>query len=167
MTTAPETYIDLVAIHRALTPGAHVPHLERHELAYAVHLLTADGCSAREISKRLGVTSRTVTRWRARPSTLGTFHDEAGAPTDWQAYARCAETDAALFFPEDDERGHVISYAQARSVCGSCEVRAECLDDAMTREGDRSERHRNGLWGGLSPGQRAALAAARRKEATA
>ena len=39
----------------------------------------------------------------------------------------------------------------ARSTCAGCPVRVECLDYAL----DCSIRH--GLWGGLSPGERAAL----------
>jgi WhiB family redox-sensing transcriptional regulator len=48
----------------------------------------------------------------------------------------------------------------ARRVCADCPVRAECLEYAL----DRAIRH--GLWGGLSPEERAALNRRRRPKPT-
>ena len=66
----------------------------------------------------------------------------------WHDLARCAETDPEMFFPEKGE-----STRPAKRVCAGCEVRAECLQDAL----DRGERF--GVWGGLSERERRALAA--------
>ena len=61
----------------------------------------------------------------------------------WHDLARCAETDPEMFFPEKGE-----SVRPAKRVCAGCEVRAECLQDAL----DRGERF--GVWGGLSERER-------------
>ena len=65
----------------------------------------------------------------------------------WHDLARCAETDPEMFFPEKGE-----SVRSAKRVCAGCEVRAECLQDAL----DRGERF--GVWGGLSERERRVLA---------
>ena len=65
----------------------------------------------------------------------------------WHDLARCAETDPEMFFPEKGE-----STRPAKRVCAGCEVRAECLQDAL----DRGERF--GVWGGLSERERRTLA---------
>jgi WhiB family redox-sensing transcriptional regulator len=95
----------------------------------------------------------------------------AGAPAEidlvdeererrWQERANCLGVDPDLFFPE---RG--ASTREAKSVCGSCEVRAECLEYAL----DHAEKF--GIWGGLSERERRRLrrqrALARRNAASA
>jgi WhiB family redox-sensing transcriptional regulator len=78
----------------------------------------------------------------------------------WQERANCLGVDPDLFFPE---RG--ASTREAKAVCGSCEVRAECLEYAL----DHAEKF--GIWGGLSERERRRLrrqrALARRNAATA
>jgi WhiB family redox-sensing transcriptional regulator len=78
----------------------------------------------------------------------------------WQERANCLGVDPDLFFPE---RG--ASTREAKSVCGSCEVRAECLEYAL----DHAEKF--GIWGGLSERERRRLrrqrALARRNAASA
>lgn len=66
----------------------------------------------------------------------------------WMAGALCAQTDPEAFFPE---RGG--SNRDAKAICARCDVRAQCLEYAL-RTGER-----DGIWGGLSPRQRRALAA--------
>lgn len=61
----------------------------------------------------------------------------------WMAEADCAQTDPEAFFPE---RGG--STREAKKVCATCLVQAECLDYAL----DHDERH--GIWGGLSERER-------------
>jgi WhiB family transcriptional regulator, redox-sensing transcriptional regulator len=70
----------------------------------------------------------------------------AGPEGDWRADALCAETDPELFFP--DKGG---STRQAKAVCGRCEVRPECLGEAL-RNGERF-----GIWGGVSERERRKL----------
>jgi WhiB family redox-sensing transcriptional regulator len=61
----------------------------------------------------------------------------------WQERALCAETDPESFFPEKGG-----STREAKRVCLSCEVRAECLEYALTHD------ERFGIWGGLSERER-------------
>lgn len=64
----------------------------------------------------------------------------------WMDDALCAQTDPEIFFPE-----HGQSSRNAKSVCAQCPVAGECLDLAL-RNGERE-----GVWGGLSPRERARL----------
>ena len=66
----------------------------------------------------------------------------------WQERANCLGVDPDLFFPE---RG--ASTREAKSVCGSCEVRLDCLEYALVN-GEKF-----GIWGGLSGAGAAAVAA--------
>lgn len=70
------------------------------------------------------------------------------APEDltWQDDALCAETDPEAFFPEKGG-----STREAKRVCRSCTVRAECLEYAL----EHGERF--GIFGGLSERERRRL----------
>lgn len=75
----------------------------------------------------------------------------AAAPSDeaepsWQERALCAQTDPEAFFPEKGG-----STREAKKVCVSCEVRAECLEYALEND------ERFGIWGGLSERERRKL----------
>ena len=48
----------------------------------------------------------------------------------------------------------------AKAICSACPVRVECATEALEREGDAHWRDRYGIWGGLSPRERAQLAQA-------
>jgi WhiB family redox-sensing transcriptional regulator len=65
----------------------------------------------------------------------------------WRDRALCAQVDPELFFPDKGE-----SPRPAKRVCASCEVRVECLQDALDR------REPFGIWGGLSERERRVLA---------
>lgn len=60
---------DEVAVERAANGDRRVP-LTRQEMAAAEALLNAHGYSAAAIADRLGVTERTVVRWRTGRTTL-------------------------------------------------------------------------------------------------
>ena len=69
----------------------------------------------------------------------------------WRTQAACRGLDPERFFPA---RG--VSADNARAVCVTCPVRADCLDAAMIG-------HENyGIWGGYSERQRRALRRANR-----
>ena len=61
----------------------------------------------------------------------------------WQERALCAQTDPEAFFPEKGG-----STREAKRVCMSCGVRAECLEYALAKD------ERFGIWGGLSERER-------------
>lgn len=74
----------------------------------------------------------------------------------WELSALCNQTDPEVFFPEAS-----LSTVKAKRICASCEVRTQCLEDAMSRD------ERFGVWGGLSERQRRSLRQARAKAARA
>ena len=64
----------------------------------------------------------------------------------WQDRALCAQTDPEAFFPEKGG-----STRDAKKVCLSCDVRAECLEYALAHD------ERFGIWGGMSERERRRL----------
>ena len=72
--------------------------------------------------------------------------DSDDAELSWQERALCAQTDPEAFFPEKGG-----STREAKKVCQSCEVRAECLEYALEHD------ERFGIWGGLSERERRKL----------
>jgi WhiB family redox-sensing transcriptional regulator len=82
------------------------------------------------------------------PSPLPLFGTPAEDETllGWQDRALCAQTDPEAFFPEKGG-----STREAKRVCSSCEVRAECLEYALAHD------ERFGIWGGLSERERRKL----------
>lgn len=64
----------------------------------------------------------------------------------WRDAARCAQSDAELFFPEKGGSNRI-----AKRICRACPVRAECLEFAL---GTGEEF---GIWGGLSEIERRRL----------
>lgn len=67
-------------------------------------------------------------------------------PGPWIEKALCAQIDPDLWFPEKGG-----STREAKKMCLSCEVRAECLEIALENE------ERFGIWGGLSERERRRL----------
>ena len=72
--------------------------------------------------------------------------DSDEAELTWQERALCAQTDPEAFFPEKGG-----STREAKKVCVSCEVRAECLEYALEND------ERFGIWGGMSERERRKL----------
>lgn len=68
------------------------------------------------------------------------------AELDWRELGLCAQTDPDAFFPEKGG-----STREAKLICSSCEVRAECLEYALAND------ERFGIWGGLSERERRRL----------
>lgn len=61
----------------------------------------------------------------------------------WRRDAACAGTDPELFHHKglDEQRA-------AKMICGNCEVKQECLREALVHEDPF------GVWGGLTPKER-------------
>ena len=79
--------------------------------------------------------------WAVQPMAPGNVDDDG--ELSWQADALCAQTDPEAFFPEKGG-----STREAKKVCLSCDVRAECLEYALEND------ERFGIWGGLSERER-------------
>ncbi len=67
-------------------------------------------------------------------------------PLPWADSAACTEVDPELFHGE-----HGLYSAEAKAICGGCDVRATCLAWAL----DNDEPH--GILGGLNPNERRRL----------
>jgi len=72
--------------------------------------------------------------------------DDEDNPLSWQTDALCAQTDPEAFFPEKGG-----STRDAKRICASCEVKAQCLEYALLND------ERFGIWGGLSERERRRL----------
>jgi len=88
--------------------------------------------------------------WFVDPVSLGVPgvrrpEDDQGA-LSWQADSLCAQTDPEAFFPEKGG-----STRDAKKICSQCEVKAECLEYALSND------ERFGIWGGLSERERRRL----------
>lgn len=81
---------------------------------------------------------------RGVPGVRRTNEDDD--PLAWQSDALCAQTDPEAFFPEKGG-----STRDAKKICASCEVRAQCLEYALKND------ERFGIWGGLSERERRKL----------
>ncbi len=73
---------------------------------------------------------------------------------EWQVRAACRGPQAVVFFPPSyverkDER--LNREREAKSICGSCSVREDCLDYALRI------REPHGIWGGLNESERKQL----------
>ncbi len=89
-----------------------------------------------------------VAAGRPELDLVGGFEGADLGPLDeqWQDQALCAQTDPEAFFPEKGG-----STREAKRICQSCEVRAECLEYALEHD------ERFGIWGGLSERERRRL----------
>ena len=76
--------------------------------------------------------------------------DNLDNPLAWQTDSLCAQTDPEAFFPEKGG-----STRDAKKICTSCEVKAQCLEYALQND------ERFGIWGGLSERERRRLRRAR------
>jgi WhiB family redox-sensing transcriptional regulator len=85
-------------------------------------------------------------QWQDPTAAIALLADLDAEELDWQDQALCAQTDPEAFFPEKG-----CSTREAKKVCRSCDVRAECLEYALTN-GERF-----GIWGGLSERERRRL----------
>ena len=74
-------------------------------------------------------------------------------PSRWRDHAACKGADTAIFYPASSVAGVKDQYAAAKAYCGRCPVREACLSEALLFE--RGGRH--GMYGGLTPDQRAQL----------
>jgi WhiB family redox-sensing transcriptional regulator len=85
-----------------------------------------------------------------RPQGARSADAELDNPLSWQSDSLCAQTDPEAFFPEKGG-----STRDAKKICTSCEVKAQCLEYALQND------ERFGIWGGLSERERRRLRRAR------
>lgn len=76
-------------------------------------------------------------------------------PPAWVGDATCRAADPELFFPISATGPAARQAAVAKRVCAVCPVAAHCLDWALAHDVP------DGIWGGHTPAERAALRPAR------
>ena len=72
-------------------------------------------------------------------------------PPAWRRYAACRGCDVELFFPVGSTGPAIDQIAAAKEVCGTCPVRADCLDFALVTNQE------SGVWGGATEEERRRL----------
>lgn len=75
--------------------------------------------------------------------------------SEWRSLAACRDMPTALFYTDRGE-----SVDEAKAVCASCDVCAECLADACTP----GQVERIGVWGGMSERERRTYRARLRRQ---
>lgn len=78
-------------------------------------------------------------RWGAPAPVLGSM--------DWMSRGKCRGSQAN-FFPTFTGKKESPAIREAKAVCSTCPVKAECLAFAL----DAQER--DGIWGGMTPDER-------------
>ncbi|HJP76184.1 MAG TPA: WhiB family transcriptional regulator [Pseudonocardiaceae bacterium] len=82
---------------------------------------------------------------------------------DWQLQARCRDADIDVFFHPEQERGEIKLRREerAKAACRVCPVLEPCRQHAL------AVHEPYGIWGGMTPRERSAEIAARRKHSSA
>jgi WhiB family redox-sensing transcriptional regulator len=75
----------------------------------------------------------------------------------WWANAACQSADPELFFPISELPASSRDIAEARAICGPCQVRPQCLAHAM------DSGPVQGIWGGTTEKERLVLRSRRQK----
>lgn len=80
-----------------------------------------------------------------------------GRREDWQRHAACRYAERPdLWFPVGERGAALLQAEAAKAVCRTCPVVAACGEDALDREGSLKPAQRFGVWGGMTPRERAA-----------
>lgn len=76
----------------------------------------------------------------------------------WEADAPCREIGTEVFHPTGRGADLAAAVLTAKAICRQqCPYREQCLALALEREGNADRYSRDGIWGGLTPQERAAL----------
>jgi WhiB family redox-sensing transcriptional regulator len=85
------------------------------------------------------------------------------ARPDWRHRSACLDQDPELFFPIGNTGPALEQIEQAKAVCGRCSVLAECREYALANP----RLAEDGVWGGMSEGERRAELRRRRRRGDA
>ncbi|MFJ4963163.1 Transcriptional regulator WhiB1 [Streptomyces sp. ADI96-02] len=78
---------------------------------------------------------------------------------NWRTHAACREEDPDLFFPIGSTGPAIVQVEEAKAVCRTCPVQAQCLEWALENGQD------SGVWGGMSENERRTLKRRSRRKA--
>lgn len=147
----------------------------RAEKAAAARKLVDQGAPATQIARRLRVSGSSARALHqqaqadrtSEPRGTGALRDPERRRAWVEDRAACRSVGPTVMFPDPDQldpAAYSHAVAAAKTVCGRCLVRADCLRVALDL-GDDAE---HGIWGGTTGEERADMRADRaRKEATA
>ena len=79
---------------------------------------------------------------------------------DWRHHAACRDMDPEIWFPVGTSGPALALIAEAKTVCQRCPVNSACLGWALASGQD------DGVWGGMSEGERRAMRTARARAQT-
>lgn len=72
--------------------------------------------------------------------------------------APCGSYPSDLFFPTSELTGPgARQVTAAKTICDTCPLRADCLEEKLAEEGNAEPRRRFGIWGGTTPAERYAI----------
>jgi hypothetical protein len=73
----------------------------------------------------------------------------------WRDEAECISVPTEMFFREGHYgNGNDRQSKMVKEICFSCNVREQCLAEALHHERNVHRTERAGIWGGLGPGER-------------
>ncbi|MHA7132568.1 WhiB family transcriptional regulator [Oerskovia turbata] len=108
-----------------------------------------------------------MTTLRAQTLTLATNRLAPHEPEDWRLDAACRDWDHERNGdPWHPGSEHPAAYDRARRICGDCPVTATCLEAAFREESPSPGGLRDGMRGGLTPAERAAIIRRERRAAS-
>ena len=115
-----------------------------------VLIIRVEGALSRRIdtAKPLLESRSSLHTWTALSKYV---HMDKSRDNDWQERGACIGEDPELFFPVGNTGPAVLQIAEAKAVCRTCPVMAECLRYAL----EYGEDH--GVWGGHSEDERKAI----------
>jgi WhiB family transcriptional regulator, redox-sensing transcriptional regulator len=109
---------------------------------------------SRELSPVTGAGSPVPAQDNHWPGTLS--EGTRASSASWISSGACHGADTELFFPVTTAGGALKQINSAKAVCGSCQVRADCLSYAL-------ETMQHGIWGGTTWDERAEMRAISRR----
>ena len=121
---------------------------QRLEFSQVARLVGVREGRVRQVLGPLRTAHRNTTTGRAEPALVV----EDDGRQAWLDQAACRDLDPERFFPESGEH---TKAAEAKAICGSCQVRDQCLDLAVKAAGGLDHDH--GVFGGTLPAERSRL----------
>ena len=121
---------------------------QRLEFSQVARLVGVREGRVRQVLGPLRTAHRNTTTGRAEPALVV----EDDGRQAWLDQAACRDQDPERFFPESGEH---TKAAEAKAICGSCQVRDHCLDLAVKAAGGLDHDH--GVFGGTLPAERSRL----------
>jgi WhiB family transcriptional regulator, redox-sensing transcriptional regulator len=133
---------------------------QRLEFRDVARLIGAREGRVRQVLGPLRTAHRNVAEAERAGGPIAVIEDDGRQA--WLDQAACRELDPERFFPESGEH---TKAAEAKAICGSCEVRDQCLELAVKAAGGLDVDH--GVFGGTLPAERSQLRGSRFPEPSA